>query len=67
MIAPGEQDNGDLWHKIRQVDEQVAHLISARIVQFAKTHEATILVFEVRSVDLKPAASRGMIAQATSL
>jgi len=46
MIAPGEQDNVDLWNKIRHGDEQVAHLISARIVQFAQTHEATILVFE---------------------
>ncbi|MFL5692528.1 MAG: zinc ribbon domain-containing protein [Ktedonobacteraceae bacterium] len=46
IIAEGQQDNTDLWKKIRQVDEQAAHLISARIVQCAKTHEATILVFE---------------------
>jgi hypothetical protein len=68
MIAEGELDNADLWRKINNVDESISHLVSARIVQFAKEHGATILVFEVRSVDLKPAAkSRGMIAQATSL
>jgi IS605 OrfB family transposase len=42
----GEQDNADLWRIIRNTDEQVAHLVSARIVQFATQYEATILVFE---------------------
>src|SRR5260370_10145018 len=46
IIAEGEQDNADLWNKIRNVDEQVAHLVSARIVQFAQEHEAAVLVFE---------------------
>jgi len=46
IIAQNEQDNTDLWRKIRHTDEQVAHLVSARIVQFAKQHEASILVFE---------------------
>ena len=66
IIVISEQDNADLWNKIRNTDEQVAHLVSARIVQFAQQYEATILVFEVRSVDLKPAAQtrKGMIAQA---
>jgi len=66
MIAISEQENADLWCKIKQVDEQIAHLVSARIVQFAQEQAATILVFEVRSVDLKPTAQtrRGMIAQA---
>ena len=66
MMAEGEQDNADLWRKITNVDESISHLVSARIVQFAKRQGATILVFEVRSVDLKPAAQtrRGMIAQA---
>src|SRR6266699_3054668 len=45
-IAENEQDNVQLWNKIRHVDEHLAHFVSARIVQFAKTHEATILVFE---------------------
>jgi IS605 OrfB family transposase len=46
IIAQDEQDNADLWKKIRNVDEQVAHLVSKRIVQFAQKHEASILVFE---------------------
>jgi hypothetical protein len=59
IIAEGEQDNAPLWSNIRHVDDHVAHLVSARMVQFAKSHGATILVFEVRSVDLKPAAKAG--------
>src|SRR5260370_27348723 len=31
---------------MRNVDEHMAHLVSARIVQFAQKHEASILVFE---------------------
>jgi putative transposase len=46
IIAEDEQDNADLWTKIRHVDEHIAHLVSARIVQFAKGHQASILVFE---------------------
>jgi transposase len=46
MIAAGEQDNTDLWRKIRHADEHIAHLVSARIVQFAREHQASILVFE---------------------
>jgi putative transposase len=46
IIAEGEQDNAGLWRKIRNTDEYLAHLVSARIVQFAKKHQATILVFE---------------------
>src|SRR5215467_15366826 len=38
IIAQGEQDNADLWKKIRDVDEHVAHLVSCRIVQFAQQH-----------------------------
>ncbi|GHO82012.1 zinc ribbon domain-containing protein [Dictyobacter formicarum] len=57
IIAENEQDNGDLWKKIRHVDEQAAHLISARIVQFAKRHEATILVFE-HLENLRPAKGK---------
>jgi len=45
-IAENEQDNADLWKKMRNVDEHIAHLVSARIVQFAQEHEASILVFE---------------------
>ena len=32
--------------RIRHRDEQLAHLVSVRLVQFANEHEATILVFE---------------------
>jgi len=46
IIAQGEQDNADLWRKIRNKDVYLAHLVSARIVQFAKKHQATLLVFE---------------------
>jgi putative transposase len=57
IIVEGEQDNADLWRKIRNTDEQVAHLVSARIVQFAKQHEATVLVFEHLG-NLKPAKGK---------
>jgi len=55
-----------LWRKIRNTDEQVAHLVSARIIQFAKLHEATIVVFEHLG-NLKPSqkqvvSRRGSIA-----
>jgi putative transposase len=46
MIAISEQDNADLWRKITNLDESISHLVSARIVQFAKQHGAAILVFE---------------------
>jgi putative transposase len=46
IIAQGEQDNANLWRKISSRDHDLAHLVSARIVQFAKKHGATILVFE---------------------
>lgn len=57
LLAEGQPDNVDLWSKIRHVDEQVAHLISARIVQFAKEQEATLLVFEHLG-NLKPAKGK---------
>jgi len=46
IIAENEQDNADLWRKIRNADEHIAHLVSARIVQFAAEQGASILVFE---------------------
>jgi putative transposase len=45
-LAKDEQDNADLWKKIRHGDEHLAHQVSCRIVQFAQAHGATILVFE---------------------
>ncbi len=53
ILAEGEQDNVHLWRKINNVDDSIAHLVSARIVQFARQHEATILVFE-HLATLKP-------------
>ncbi len=46
IIAEGEQDTIALWRKISTADENLSHQVSARIVPFAKAHEATILVFE---------------------
>ncbi len=46
IIEQGVQDNADLWNKIRNYDNSLSHLVSARIVQFAQEHEASILVFE---------------------
>jgi putative transposase len=57
LIAEGEQDNAHLWRKINHVDEHIAHLVSARIVQFAREHEASILVFEHLG-NLKPTRGR---------
>jgi putative transposase len=57
IVAKGEQDNRDLWRKINNVDESIAHLVSARIVQFAKQHEATIVVFEHLG-HLKPSSGK---------
>src|SRR5216684_3484802 len=60
IIAESEQDNVHIWGKITHVDEQIAHLVSARIVQFAKEHGAKILVFEHLG-SLRPA--RGKYSQ----
>ncbi len=46
IIAEGEQDNAALWAKIRAIDEDTAHQVSHRIIQFAQAHGASILVFE---------------------
>jgi IS605 OrfB family transposase len=46
IIAEDEQDNAALWAKIRALDEDRAHQVSHRIVEFAKEYQATILVFE---------------------
>jgi putative transposase len=46
IIEQGVQDNANLWAKIRNYDENLSHLVSTRIVQFAQVHGASILVFE---------------------
>ena len=45
-LAEGEQDNAALWAKIRALDEDSAHQVSHRIVEFAQQHQASVLVFE---------------------
>jgi putative transposase len=57
VIAEGEQDNVNVWASIRNADESRAHLVSARIVQFAREHGASILVFEHLGT-LKPEKGR---------
>jgi IS605 OrfB family transposase len=56
-MAENEQDNADLWRNLRHRDEDLAHLVSARIVQFAAAHGASILVFEHLG-SLKPEKGR---------
>jgi len=46
IIVEGEQDNAALWEKIRSLDEESAHLVSHRIVEFAQHYQASMLVFE---------------------
>lgn len=46
IIATDEQDNARLWQRIRDLDENEAHRISRRIVDFAETNRANVLVFE---------------------
>jgi len=46
LIARGKLDNTHLWIRVRHLDEQAAHLVSRRIGEFARSHGATILVFE---------------------
>jgi IS605 OrfB family transposase len=46
LLAIGEQDNVDLWRKINYRDEDFAHQVSHRIVQFAREQGASLLVFE---------------------
>lgn len=46
VIAENEQDNAQLWQKLRHVDENLSHLVSKRIVAFCQEHGATVLVFE---------------------
>jgi IS605 OrfB family transposase len=45
-LPKGIQDNKQLWEKVRNIDDNAAHLVSRRIVEFAVEQSATILVFE---------------------
>jgi len=46
LVAEGERDNADLWAKIRNWDEDTAHRVSRRIVEFAQGHGAAMITFE---------------------
>jgi transposase len=46
LIAQDQPDNARLWARLRNLDEQTAHRVSRRIVEFAHAHGATLLVFE---------------------
>src|SRR5258708_12235055 len=56
-MAEGEQDNLWLGRKISPRDEEFAHVVSRRIVDFAQEQGATILVFEHLS-KLRPEKGR---------
>ncbi|HEX2910827.1 MAG TPA: transposase [Chloroflexia bacterium] len=57
LIAEGEQDNKRLWQKIRHLDEDMAHQVSHRIIEFARENGANILVFE-HLANFKPEKGR---------
>ena len=46
VLAEGEQDNTHLWRKINAIDDNEAHRVSRRIVDFAAAYGAAIIVFE---------------------
>jgi putative transposase len=46
IIAEGEPDNATLWSRIRHLDDDAAHRLSRRIVDFAQAQGASLLVFE---------------------
>ncbi|MDF9409511.1 zinc ribbon domain-containing protein [Pelotomaculum isophthalicicum JI] len=48
-----EQDNKALWNKIHNIDDNEAHRVSRRILDFALEHGASIIVFE-HSNSFKP-------------
>jgi putative transposase len=45
-LQEGIRDNGNRWKKIQAIDQDSAHQVSSRIVEFAAQHDARILVFE---------------------
>lgn len=46
MIGAYQEDNARLFRYIRALNEDTAHRVSRRIVEFAQAHGATIIVFE---------------------
>ena len=53
LLPEGRVDNKKLWEKIRNIEDYEAHRISRRIVEFARSNGAGIIVFE-HLVKLKP-------------
>ena len=53
LLKEGESDNIRLWQQIKDLDENTAHRVSRRIVEFANQNGATVIVFEHLS-NLKP-------------
>jgi IS605 OrfB family transposase len=56
VIPEGERFAKDLWNKVSNLNDDIAHRVSRQIVKFAKHHGAKIIVFEYLE-NLKP--SRG--------
>jgi IS605 OrfB family transposase len=52
-IPDGERFASDLWDKIGNFDDDIAHQVSRQIVNFAKEHGAIVIVFE-HLTNLKP-------------
>jgi IS605 OrfB family transposase len=52
-IPEGERFAKDLWDKISNFNNDIAHQVSRQIVNFAKEHGATVIVFE-HLTNLKP-------------
>jgi len=46
IIPEGERFAKDLWNKISNLNDDIAHRVSKQIVDFAKHHGAKIIVFE---------------------
>ena len=56
-LAADEQDNVKLWRKIRNIDRQLSHLVSRRLVDFAAEFSVQVIVFE-HLAKLKPQKGR---------
>ena len=52
-IPEGERFASDLWDKVSNFNNDIAHQVSRQIVNFAKEYDATVIVFE-HLTNLKP-------------
>ena len=53
IIPKGERFAKDLWNKVSNLNDDIAHRVSRKIVDFAKQHGAKIIIFEYLD-NLKP-------------